>query len=370
MKEKINKILDGLITGVKHLLTILANLSSVALKVLLFPVVFVLIVFLLILLGIKKSFNIISDILSLFLKGLIPVLIDETNFYLKILKNTSEQWADITSDLLEKVWAIVRYLTDKLQNDSTIFKDYEHNSGTNTFLELGLFFFYLLQIILLGIITIAVVSFVWILPFLAILSFFTSDFTLLNQPILFRIALFFTPLFLLVHRRIRFAFKTAEEKASNLFWQPENVQKFSLQNWHYVIVGILFMGVLLYLNWYWVRDWFVSDNKIKPKYPIVETSTLLTKNEVIVENKTEVPIKLQENKDTLKAEVATIKPKIIEKKETYHYVKRGETLSGLAKIYGISTTKIINDNALQKQKVGRKKYDYRLEIGQRLKIIQ
>jgi len=45
-------------------------------------------------------------------------------------------------------------------------------------------------------------------------------------------------------------------------------------------------------------------------------------------------------------------------------------LSGLAKIYGVSTTKIIKDNALQKQKVGRKKYDYKLEVRQKIKIVQ
>jgi LysM repeat protein len=369
MKEKINKILDGLITGVKHLLTILANLSSTTLKVLLFPIILILIVFLLILLGIKKSFNIISDILSLFLKGLIPVLIDETNFYLKILKNASEKWANTTSDLLQKIWAIVRYLADKLQNDSTIFKDYAHNSGNNTFLELGLFFFYLLQIVFLGIITVAIVSFAWILPLLAVLSFFTSDFTVLNQPILFRIGLLFTPLFLLAHRGIRFAFKTAEEKTNNPFWQPENAQKYTLKNWQYAVLGVLFLAILVYFNWYLVRNLFTS-NEVNESYPISKKENLHTKTEVVVEKKEEEPIKVEENKDTQIAEVPTIKPKIIEKKETYHYVKRGETLSGLSKIYGVSTTKIIKDNALKKQKVGRRKYDYRLEIGQRVKIVQ
>lgn len=370
MKEKINKILDGLITGVKYLLTTLANLSSTTLKVILFPVILVLIVFLLILLGIKKSFNIISDILSLFLKGLIPVLIDETNFYLKILKNASEKWANTTSDLLQKIWAIVRYLTDKLQDDSTIFKGYAYHSGNNTFLELGLFFFYLLQIVFLGIITIAIVSFSWLLPFLAVLSFVTSDFSLLNQPILFKIGFLFTPLLLLAHRGIRFTFKTAKEKTTNPFWQPENAQKYTLKNWHYAVLGVLLVVILVYFNWYWVSNLFTS-NEVKPDYSISKNEHLPIKTEVVVENKIDEPIKSEtENKETQIAEVPTIKPNIIEKKETYHQVKRGETLSGLAKIYGISTTKIIKDNSLRKQKVGKRKYDYRLEIGQRLKIVQ
>lgn len=369
MKEKINKILDGLITSVKHLVTIIENLSKGTFKVLSYPFIAILIVVLGILFGIKKIFNFISDILSVFLKGLIPVLIDETNFYLKILKNASEKWANITSNLFQKMWAVVRYLTDKLQDDSAIFKGYAHQSGNNTFLELGLFFFYLLQFVFLGIITIAIVSFAWLLPFITVLSFFTSDFPLLNQPILFRIGLLFTPLLLLAHRGIRFTFKTAEEKITNPFWQPENAQKYTLKNWQYAVLGVLFVAILVYFNWYLVRSLFTS-NEVKQNYPISKKESLPMKMEVVVEKKVEEPIKVEESKDTLIAEVPTIQPKIVEKKETYHYVKRGETLSGLAKIYGVSTKKIIKDNGLQKQKVGRKKYDYRLEIGQRIKIVQ
>ncbi len=176
-------------------------------------------------------------------------------------------------------------------------------------------------------------------------------------------------MFLLAHRGIRFAFKTAEEKTSNPFWQPENAQKYTLKNWQYAVLGVLFLAILVYFNWYWVRNLFTS-NEINESFPISKKEDLPMKMEVVAEKKVEEPIKTSNDKDTQIAEVSTIQPKIVEKKETYHYVKRGETLSGLAKIYGISTTKIIKDNALQKQKVGRKRYDYRLEIGQRIKIVQ